>query len=194
MEIIDVKFHNDIPFDEYLKLEGNSNSFLKAERNGICEEFVGSAKVEFGSLVDDLLTDPAAADLDNPEYFVGVQVATAITEFIGGHALASFKSQVSFTGTLFWKGLEMKTKGRLDLFGMGIVFDLKITEVGEKQLDTLIEFMGYKNQMFLYAKAVKATMAVLVFYSRKDKKVILKPLMIGETNTFFEEKILKFGK
>ena len=194
MEIQNVQFHNDVPFDQYLKLPGYSNSFLKREYNGYCEPFIGSAKVDFGSLVDDLLTDPTNADLDNPEYFTAVKVATEIKAFVGEAAFDSFETQVSFTGALTWKGISMPVKGRLDLFGMGYVWDLKVTEAGEKDLDALIEFMGYKNQMFLYSKAMKVNKAILIFYSRKDKKVIFKPLTIEDSNPFYEDKMLKFGK
>lgn len=194
MEVHSVEIQEGLSFDEYQKNKGYSHSWLKREFNGVCPAFQGSKKVEFGSLVDDLLTDPANADLDNPDYFAAVEVATAITNFVGESALASFKAQLSFTGILEWRRLQMPVRGRLDLFGMGIVFDFKITDEPEHKIDDLIEFMGYKNQGFLYSKAMKADKFVLIFYSRKSKKVILKPFMIEEHNKFFEDKLLKFGK
>jgi hypothetical protein len=187
-----VQTYKDLPFDQYLQLPGYSHSWLKSERNGHAMPFTPSAKVYFGSLVDDLLTDPSSADVSHPDFNEALEAANNIRNFCGQHFFDAAEKQISFTATMHWGQFSMPVKGRID-FMSTYIFDVKVTNEPEEKLNDLIYFMGYPNQMFLYAKALGFNKAVLVFYIRRKKKVVLKPINLLDSNKFFENKIIKFG-
>lgn len=183
-------------FEEYLEVDAFSNSFLKSEQGGISPEFIASDKVRLGSMVDGILTEPETVDITSKFYPIAKEFAVAVSREFGAESWNFLESQVSFTVEMSAFGVSMLMKGRLDKFGLNRVWDLKVTHVKEAQIDALIEFMGYANQMWLYSKGMGSTLpAVLIFYSVPDKKVIYRFIDVSsDSNEFFESKMLKFGK
>lgn len=183
---------DNMPFNEYLKLNGYSHSFLKRERNGIAEDLAITDNIRVGSLVDAIITDPAKADMSSPLYPVARNISAAIKGKFGS-IIAKFQKQVSYTANVSYMDFIMPTTGRLDFLLPGFaVVDLKVTKA--KCLRTLIEFMGYKNQMFNYCKMAKVDTAYLMMYSIPLRKTeIIRIDCISDNNIFWQEKILKYG-
>tara|TARA_R110002126_G_scaffold53535_11_gene144574 strand:+ start:234 stop:827 length:594 start_codon:yes stop_codon:yes gene_type:complete len=196
LKFTNTKRIESVDFEEYLKVKAFSNSFLKSEQGGISPLFIASDKVRLGSMVDGILTEPETVDITSEFYPIAKEIAVAISNKFGAESWNFLESQISFTVTMGAFGVAMLMKGRLDKFGLNRVWDLKVTHVKEAQIDALIEFMGYANQMWLYSKGMGTTEpAVLIFYSVPDKKVIYRFIDISsDSNEFFEGKMLKFGK
>jgi len=183
-------------FDQYLQIKAYSHSFLKAEKGGVLPEFNRTEKVMFGSLVDDLLTSPEEADINAGNYAEAKAAAFLISTTLGPSLLDSSEKQASYTAILEHEGLEMPVKGRLDLLIPGRVIDIKCTDVSEKQLDGLIDYMGYKNQLWLYCGFAGVQSATLIFYLRRAEKCVFKSYEFSTGNypPFWMDKLLKFGK
>ena len=196
LKFTNTKRIESVDFEEYLKVKAFSNSFLKSEQGGISPLFIASDKVRLGSMVDGILTEPETVDITSEFYPIAKEIAVAISNKFGAESWNYLESQISFTVTMEAFGVAMLMKGRLDKYGLNRVWDLKVTHVKEAQIDALIEFMGYANQMWLYSKGMGTTEdAVLIFYSVPDKKVIYRFIDISsDSNEFFESKMLKFGK
>lgn len=185
--------YDNLPFDQYLKLEGYSHSFLKRERNGVCEDLTITDNIRVGALVDNILTEPARVDMSSPLYPAARDIAAKIKATFGS-LIDYLQKQISYTAVASFNGFEMRVTGRLDFLLPNIgVIDLKVTK--SKDLRSLIEFMGYKNQMFNYCKMAKLRNAYLMMYSIPLKRTeIIKIDCSSDTNEFWKEKILKFGK
>ena len=184
--------YDNLPFEDYLKLSGFSHSFLKRERSGLTEELKMTDNIRVGSLVDAILTDPGKVDMYSPLYPYAREIAAIIKNRFGS-LINQFQKQVSYTADVSFGDFIMPVTGRLDFLipNMAVV-DLKITM--SRDLRALIEFMGYKNQMFNYCKMAKVNTAYLMIYSVPLKKTeIIKVDCSSNTNAFWEEKIIKFG-
>jgi hypothetical protein len=188
-----IQRYDNLPFEDYLKLPGFSHSFLKRERSGVAEDLKMTDNIRVGSLVDSILTEPRKADMYSPLYPYAREIAAVIKNRFGSF-IDKFQKQVSFTTDVSFGDFTMPVKGRLDfLVAAMAVVDLKVTM--SRDLRSLIEFMGYKNQMFNYCKMPKVDTAYLMIYSVPLKKTeIIKVDCQGNRNAFWEEKIIKFGK
>lgn len=199
MNWININEYRGIDFKQYLNLKGYSYSFLKRQVGGIAPTFEPTVKVHIGSMVDDILTNPESVDVSAEIYPIAREIAKFLIDFVGFNALESMEKQLSITGSIeLNNGLIMPVKGRLDMFAPGRVFDLKVTDVGIKQLDELINFMGYDKQMFNYCNLSSCNDASLIFYSKKDKKVVLKNLNFTNpaisVTRFWNDAVWQFGK
>lgn len=188
------RIHN-LDFSSYLLLPQYSHSSLKYEKNGYAGQVKVTPKMKLGSLVDDIRTD-GNVDMASPLYPAAKKIATVIgSEF--GWAINKMEKQVSYTGDMILeKGgakFTLPIKGRTDfVLPKKLILDLKITS--ETNIDNAIKFLGYPNQMFCYAKLDGCMVAYLLIYSTKTKEIYIRRIPIGDTNNFWEEKILKFGK
>lgn len=188
----DIVRYDNQGFDDYLKLEGYSHSFLKRNINGVQEAITITENIRIGSLVDKILTEPESADMTDELYPYCKIIAFELKKFFG-RSLTVLQSQVSYTATCEYGGFELRVKGRLDFLLEAIaVIDIKVTK--SKQIDQLIEFMGYKNQLWHYCKMANVTKAYLVIYSIPLKQVIIKSVDVSESvNNFWANKIIDFG-
>lgn len=184
---------DDMPFGDYLKLPGYSHSFLKRERMGVAEDLTITDNIRIGSLVDSIHTEPGKAKMNDPLYPAARDIAATIKQGFGT-LINLFEKQVSYTAEATFQDFTMPVKGRLDFLLKGYaVIDLKVTK--SKDLRSLIEFMGYKNQLWNYCKFPNLPTAYLMIYSIPLKKTeLVKIDCRSNTNTFWEDKILKFGK
>lgn len=194
IEYTNIQRHDNMDFQEYLKLPGYSHSFLKREHNGITEELKITDNITTGKLVDNILTEPIKADMSSPLYPYAKAIAHAIKSDFGLF-LNKFEKQISFTADATHKGFTMPTTGRLDYLLPGYaVIDLKVTKSKEKDINALIDFMGYKNQVWHYSKMAGVNKAYLLFYSIPAKKIILRYIDCSfGNNEFWADKIIKFG-
>lgn len=186
---------DNIPFEDYLKFGGFSHSFLKRERGGITEEFVMTDKVMIGKLVDGIITEPGEVDMSHKLYPIAKRIAFDINNTFGD-LISSFVSQVSYKAEVNFNGFVMPTTGRLDFLLPGhAVIDLKVTFEKVGSLEGLIEFMGYKNQLWNYCKMAQVDKAYLMFHSVKSKKTIIKFIDCSNGyNDFWADKTMLFGK
>lgn len=187
-----IKRYDNIPFEDYLKFEGYSHSFLKRERNGIVEELTMTDNIMLGKIVDQILTD-SEADMMNPLYTPAKKIAYEIQRSFG-NLLPLFEKQVSFTADVRYEQFVMKTTGRLDyVLPKHAVVDLKVTK--SKNIKQLIEFMGYENQLWHYSRAMKLKDAYILIYSVPLNKTFVVPIDVSkDTNAFWEDKIINFGR
>lgn len=203
----DIQQHLNVPFEVYQKLPGYSTSFLKNEKNGVKPDFVMTDKVRLGSLVDSILTEPGKADMSSPLYPQAKKIAWELKKMYP-EIVAVLVPQVSYTGVADYCGFKMPVRGRLDyllpIVGDGstgdgstgnlAVVDLKVTFSTEAQIKTLIGYMQYDEQMFLYCNFAQVKLAYLMFYSVPNKKCILEKIIMPDTSLWWEQKIMNFGK
>lgn len=187
--------HDNIPFEDYLKLKGFSNSFLKYQRNGIVPPKEITDNMKVGSLVDNILTEPGKANMSDPFYPYCKKIAFNIKERFGD-LINVFEKQVSFTAEISYENFIMPTTGRLD-FGLPkiAVIDLKVTKSSIKQVPALIDFMGYKNQLWNYCKMYGVNNCYIMVHSIPDNKTELYPYdMSSDYNEFWANGVMQFGK
>jgi len=177
---------------EYLSLPALSHSQLKREVNGIVPDFKITPNVTIGKLVDSILTDPATADMTDPLYKCSKVFAAKISATFGD-LIKRFDKQVSYFADMEFQGFKINAKVRPDFILTGYAaIDLKFTK--SKKIDALIDFMGYKNQMWMQAKCAQVPNAYLMVYSEPLNDVIIKKVDVSSNyNEFWAEKIIKFG-
>lgn len=189
--ISDVQRHVSIPFQFYQKLPGISTSFLKKQRAGVATDFVMTDKIKIGSLVDAILTEPEKADMLSPLYPIAKQIAHKLKESFGD-MMKHFSRQVSYTGTLKYRAFKMQVRGRLDYELPGhAVIDLKVTD--SSNIEALIEFMRYKEQMFLYCKFSGVTKAYLFVYCVPKKTCTVHFIDCSADSEWWIDNIITFG-
>ncbi len=188
-----IQRHDNIPFTDYLKIGGYSHSFLKYEQNGEKTEIEVTNQMKLGSMVDAILTDAENVDMASEFYVPGRNIARTIKKQFG-EMFIHFEKQVSYTAEMEYRGFKMRTTGRLD-FGLPhhAVIDLKVTKA--KDVHTLINFMGYKNQVWHYAKMYGVTKAYIMIYSIPIQTTQIVAIDCTEpVNEFWAGKILKLGE
>ena len=190
----DIVCHKDLSFEDYLKLGKDfySHSFLKRERNGIVEPLTITDNIRIGSLVDSIITEPHKADLKNDLYPFAKDIADKVkSEF--SSIIAYFKKQLSYTAIADYSGFKLPVVGRLDfLLENQAVIDLKVTK--SKNIPELIKFMGYKNQLWHYARLSGVKKAYLLVYSIPNKRTEVHFVDVSsDYNDFWADKIIDFG-
>lgn len=187
-----IQRHDNIPFTDYLRFEGYSHSYLKYEQNGEKAEIEVTKQMRLGSMVDAILTDPENVDMSDEMYVPGRDIARKIKQQFG-NMFQHFDKQVSYTACVEYRGCKMKTTGRLDFLLAGhAVVDLKVTKA--KDVIALIEFMGYKNQLWHYCKYAGVSKGYIMIYSTTTKQTMIVYVDCSQpVNEFWAGKILKLG-
>lgn len=186
----------DLSFADYLQLPQYSHSYLKSEKGGFVTSRAPSAKMQLGSLVDGILTNGDGINMLDPLYPAAKNIAATLkAEF--GSIITCLHKQVSYTSIMQYDAgravFELPVKGRPDFEEPGkFIIDLKVTD--EIDVDNVIRHFGYPNQQFGYCKQAGCKVAYLLFYRKKKKDTVLRSIPIGDTNAWWQEKIIKFGK
>lgn len=191
--ISNIKRFDNIPFVDYLQWPQYSHSFLKREKDGVVSALTITDNIRVGALVDDILTRGEVDNMDSALYPYARDIAAKV-KTIFGPAINSFQKQVSYTGDMACNGFVMPVKGRLDFLLPNIaVVDLKVTK--SKDLRGLIDFMGYANQGWNYCQLADLSTFYLMIYSIPLKRTeLIKIDCSSNSNAFYEDKILKFGR
>jgi hypothetical protein len=178
----------NIPFDEYLKIDAKSNSFLKSQVGGISPNFTPTEKVLKGKMLDAMLTDEV------PENFDFYNEMRILYGVINKHypQVKVFEKQVSYLSTFEYQGFQMNFKGRLDFEFADMVIDLKYTEEKKSNFRSLIKFIKYDNQVWAYSKAAKKSKAFILMINNKAEHELIQ-IPLTESNQFYEEQIINFG-
>jgi hypothetical protein len=193
------KFQNE-DFGTYLQRAGVSHSFLKQQKGGALPTFeTKTDNVQIGKLVDLILT----GTVENEHYAHNLfpyckEIASAINKRFDSLLRASEK-QVAFTADMEYMGFKMQSKGILDLLiePIDTVIDLKVTKTKAENdnLQKLIGFMGYANQLWHYSRLAKVSKAYIMIYSIPSKRTELIEINVSEpVNTFWADACLNFGK
>jgi hypothetical protein len=183
-------------FEQYLKAEGYSHSYIKNSKYGLQKDFNVTEKVRVGKLVDAFLTNEQA-DMNDSLYLPCKEIAAVIKRSFG-ELLKVAKTQVSYTAIMELSRLKMPTKGRLDLLIPGVaVIDMKVTFA--PNIDSLIEFMGYKNQLWHYARLAKVSKAYIIACRLREKdmsiaEIAVKKIDVRGDNEFWNNAIMEYGK
>lgn len=191
-----IKRFDDVEFSEYLKTPAYSNSFLKSERFGISPQIIVTDNMRLGSMVDAIITEPHKVEVTSPFYASGREIAKIImSEF--GSLIEQFSKQVNFVGEVCYEENKvrytMPTKGRLDFYvPKKAVIDLKVTSA--TNISSLVDFMGYDDQLWHYSRMSEVKDAFLIVYSRKLMKANLFHVPVDYESKFWKEKTIKFGK
>lgn len=190
-----IKLYHDLPFDDYLALHGNSNSFLKSEVNGTSPLFIQTNKIKLGSLVDALLTQDDRVDFADPLMNHAMKIAVEIKDTFGP-LIKQFVPQLSYTADMHYEGLTMKTKCRPDwMLLKKAPVDLKVTAAKtDKEFVAIINHLGYKNQLFNYSGVSGTDTGYLMPYSTTAGcclSIVSVPKL--DRNSFWEGKIMKWG-
>jgi len=173
INITDIQQH-EVTFAEYLQLPGYSHSFLKRNAGGIAYNIDVTPMMELGSMVDAIITHSVGSkpiDMMHPLFRHAKFIATTI--MMKYPHLKAFRGQVAYTGVMTddVTGLSMPVKVLPDLVADGISVELKITSTKLSQIETLINHMGYDNQVWLQRMMVgggKLAKGYLMPYSVAD--------------------------
>lgn len=180
-----------VAFESYLQTEGYSHSFLKYQRFGIVEPKEVTLNMRIGSLVDGILSEPHKVNMSDSLYPAAKQIAYQLQQSYGD-MIKVFRKQVSYHATMQYGGFELLVKGRLDFYldNMAVI-DLKVT--WSKDVDALIKYMGYQNQLFGYCKMANVPKGYIMIHSVPLKKTFIREVTIGNSNEFWQDAILNFG-
>lgn len=190
-----IQRHENMPFESYLKLDGYSHSFLKYQKSGVTELINPTDKMKLGSLVDALLTQSDQFDFNDPQAQKAQSIASSIKDSLGA-SYSALKPQISYTGVASFNGFSMPVTGRLDWeITKTAVVDLKVTAAkSDREFAGLINHMGYKNQLWNYAKLGGFKRAyILAFSVPLNRCLSIVSIPLPDRNEFWEENILKFG-
>lgn len=187
-----IRKHTAIDFADYLAFQGYSHSFLKSNVCGIPVHVEETTNMRMGSQVDAILTDTRHANMADPVYPHAKAIASDIQRMFGD-MLGMMEKQVSYTAELEMQGFVLPVKGRLDYLLPGhFVLDLKVTR--SKDVDAIIRYMNYLNQVWVYAGMAGVTKAYLLMYSVPLKHIELRQIDVTGDNAWWADKIRTFGR
>lgn len=186
-----IQRYTGLPFADYLQLPGYSHHYLKNEVNGTVKAVETTNKMRLGSLVDGILSNDTV-DMGETLYPAARDIARKMrAEF--GSTLSAFAKQVSYTGEFEYAGFKLPVRGRPDAeLPAVLILDYKVTHVAD--LATMLRWAKYENQQFCYGKLAGVRQRYLMVYQVTHKRTHFIPLPDSDSNEFYEEKILKFGK
>jgi hypothetical protein len=171
--------HENMPFEDYLALPGNSFSGLKHS-----QPFEPTPKMRLGTACHNYLM--------TPQSFVGnlhivKPLAMALRDVLGSiwHYL---KFEVSTTADFEHEGFKMPYKGRIDAgIRNKIVIDFKVGENIKKSMD----LFKYPEQLTGYSVAFNADAAFIIAISPKGGKPDIIPVEFN--HGWWEEQVLMKG-
>lgn len=158
MNITNVRYYHNLPFEDYLALPGISYSGIKG--------FSGppNAGMSLGTKVHAYLLEPAQYSWDNIDQ---VKAIAAVIRPILGPALAVLDKEVAFTCDMEYNGMVLHYKGRADLLKAGrIVVDLKVLAGA---IAPAVSRFGYQDQISGYCLATGSPLGLIVAYNKGKK-------------------------
>jgi hypothetical protein len=179
MKITNVKYYNDLPFEDYLKMPGTSFSSMKGE-------IPQSAGMALGSRVHQYLNEPEKYDWQQAQI---VRPIAAALRGIVGEAFKYLQREVAFTADFIHNGMKLQYKGRADMLRTNtIVIDFKVLS---GSLESACNRFGYPDQLSGYALPNGCPIALIIAYNKITKKTETK--LIKPNPTFWEYQIVSRG-
>lgn len=183
MEVTNVIFYDEMPWESYIALPGLSFSGLKdfkADPN--------STGIRIGSLVHKYTLKPKEYNYEHAD--VVIPISRELIKFITPALLQRAKCECPITADLIFNGFILKWRGMPDMFLINsLVIDLKVIE---GDLEAYCAYFNYPNQLRGYMKPVGASMGLIIAWSKKKKKVQTK--IILPDDSWWENIIITRGE
>lgn len=180
MIVSNIKYHRDIPFDDYLKMNGVSFSSLKAD------EFIPSAGSMLGSKVHTYINEPEKYDYSDAEMVI--PIAKELRKHLGD-SFTYLEKEVAVTADFQHNGMLLKYKGRVDLLKIGrLVVDIKVLS---GSLVKAVERFNYDKQLSGYCLGTESPIGLIMAFNKLSKKV--EKLIIKPDPTFWEYQCVRMG-
>lgn len=183
--------HENMRWQDYVKLPGYSFSYLKrASSGGTASYFTPTDKMRLGTISDAILMQQDEVDMKDPLFPHARNIASALMSTWGAQ-IKSFQCQVSYSGTVTCGEFGMEVKGRTDWeLKNHAIIDLKITEA--TNLPELVKFMGYDNQQNNYCGLAALPTAYILAYNHKLKRCLpLLRLPYDPHSQWWKDKIIR---
>jgi len=178
MKVSNVRYYNELDFEQYATLPGISFSSLKGK-------VTPTPAMAIGTDVHNYLLEPEKYNYHNHD--IVKPIAGAICKIVDP---ALFQCEVSIVANFSHNGFEIPYKGRIDMLASKrLVIDLKILA---GPLAGAIEYFGYANQVSGYCYAAGADRAIIIAYNKSTRSVEMKA--ITPSAKFWEKIILTHGK
>lgn len=179
MQVLNVKFHEDIAWDDYKVMPGKSFSWLKSEGEPIPE----SPGMHIGKLVHTYLLKPKEYNFEEAD--IVIPIARELIKL----NLPAMKLEVGVTATFLVEGLKMEWRGMPDahLF-KHVVVDYKVL-AGD--LDAYNKRFMYPEQLRGYMLPVEAPIGIIIAWNKKTKKV--QTHTIGQDVRWWSYKVKQYG-
>lgn len=184
IKYIETTVFKNMSFNEYLSLEGISNSSFS---NDTASDSPSEA-VSIGTLVDAMLTQPEKADINSKHYNNALIAVNHIKDKYP--FILKLENQLSFQANVEFGNYNFKLKGRPDFVNIGsVVVDLKVTQSDEQNYNYVIKLMNYEASLWNYAKALNCNKAYLLVYFWKLKKSKLIEINLKKNNDTWIERL-----
>lgn len=181
MQVINIKYYRNMPFEEYLKLPGISFSGIKGFQGEPTEG------MKLGTRVHSYLNEPEKYDWHQAE--IVLPIAKILRGYLGD-AYSVLEKEVAFTCDMLHNGMVLHYKGRADMLKVGrLVVDLKVLA---GSLDAAIERFGYNNQVSGYCLGSRSPLAIILAFNKLKKKVEVKS--IKPNAAFWEYQVVRLGE
>jgi hypothetical protein len=181
MQILNIKYYRDLPFEDYLKMSGTSFSGIKG--------FSGPTTqgMQLGTRVHNYLNEPETYDWQQAELVI--PIAKYLRMYLGD-AFHFLEKEVAFTADFVHNGMRLRYKGRGDMLKIGrLVVDIKVLA---GSLESAIERFGYANQVSGYCLGTSSPMGLIIAYNKLKKKVEVKAIKPDEN--FWEYQVVRLGE
>lgn len=180
MQIIGLKIHPGLSFEDYRALPGLSYSGLKKG------DFIPTKKMMLGTAVHNYILEPEKYNGANRELVV--PIARVLLAQIG-ELVKHMQTELSITCNMEHEGFSMAYKGRIDMIRPGkLIIDLKISEI---PLNRSVPFFGYGDQLTGYCLATNTPVGIIIRVCPKTLKT--EKAMIRKNPEFWEYQVLKYG-
>lgn len=182
MQVLDVRYYKDIPWEDYLALPGKSFSGIKNE--GV--DIGYSTGIKIGKLVHTYLLKPKEYNYEESDIVIPIARAlVSVYNSIIKHA----EVEIAATSKFVLEGLMMPHKGLADMaIRRHLVLDFKIL-AGD--LKPYLERFKYPDQVRGYMLPFEAPLGLIVAFNKKTKQVQMEP--VGQNITWWAHQIKKYG-
>ncbi len=186
MNVSQVKFYPELPWDDYLKTPGWSFSGIK--NDGRVEPMLESEGMRIGKLVHTYLLKPELYDYNDAG--IVVPIARELNRKCGYGLIRNLEKECAVTARFEFEGLYMDYKGLIDThLKKIIVIDFKVL-AGD--LDGYIARFHYDHQLIGYGAPVEAKQRLIIAFNKKTKLVQTK--FISYDPRWWQYQIKKYGK
>lgn len=181
MQVLNITYHRDLSFEDYLKLPGTSFSGIKGFEGEPTEG------MKLGTRVHNYLNEPAQYDWQQAELVL--PIAKAVRAYLGD-AYHVLEKEVAFTADFVHNGMRLRYKGRADMLRIGrLVVDIKVLGGG---LDAAIERFKYNDQVSGYCLGTCSPMGLIIAYNKIKRKVEVKT--VRPNAAWWEYQVVKHGE
>lgn len=183
MQINNVQYHPDIPWEDYLKLPGYSFSGLKNQ--GV--DILPSEGIAIGKLVHTYLLKPKEYNYERHE--IVIPIARELVKYYNS-IIRFAEVEVGVTSNFCVDGLCMPHKGLADMaIRKHLIVDYKIL-AGDLQY--YLKTFLYAEQLRGYMLPFEAPIGLIIAYNKRTKKVQRE--VIGQDPRWWIYKIKQYGK